>query len=369
MEDNLAKFTMTAQAFATNDGVLVNRAKIGLTQRKTELYQREKDGLAAELKQFGKDLTVNATTAGSTTTTIEKKETKEKENENRNEKEKDKDKKEERIIVETTTTTTTTSKPAKETATATATGAASSTAAGGEKPISSSSSSSSFKLNVKAPVFKPNVNAPFTPSFASGGGDKKVGTVAGSTTTTTTMTMATLGSGVTNKNLFFERVIKRGPLPLRESMSSPFKQGQTMPNPTNIGPIWPYGVRPFRHLFQVARYDEDMIYSNPGMVVGGGQHGVGGGGGNGGAGGGGGGGGYYAMGAASPYNFGPSAGQFSVPPMTMATGPNHIGVPYLGTSGPIPPYSQPPPPPPGMPHSGTVGPAYAQLAPTSTCAL
>lgn len=58
IEDNLAKFAMTAVAFATNDRALVNQTKMGLTQRKTELFQKEKDGLAAELKQFGKELTV-----------------------------------------------------------------------------------------------------------------------------------------------------------------------------------------------------------------------------------------------------------------------------------------------------------------------
>jgi hypothetical protein len=52
IEENLAKFAMTVSTFATNDKVLVS-------QRKTELMQQRKAGLAAELKQFGKELTVS----------------------------------------------------------------------------------------------------------------------------------------------------------------------------------------------------------------------------------------------------------------------------------------------------------------------
>lgn len=196
-----------------------------------------------------------------------------------------------------------------------------------EKP----SLSSSFKFNVKASEFKPNVNAtPFTPSFASG--DKKA-----SVTTTAS------ANSVADKNLFFGKSIKKGPFVLRELMSSPFKEGQAVPSPSSITPTWPYGQRPFRHLFQVtSRYEDDMMYSQ-GM----GQHG------------GNGAGSYYAMSA--PYNYGPS-GQFAIPPQMTMAGPSHM-VPFIGTTGPVP-FSQPPPPPPGMPHTGA-GPGFPQLAPTS----
>ncbi|KAF8927412.1 hypothetical protein BGZ58_010410 [Dissophora ornata] len=325
IEDNLAKFKLTARTFATNDKALVNQTKMGLTQRRSELIQQKKDGLAAELKQFGKELTKKLNTP----VPDDVKEIFGKKSDQSSVAEKPK---------ETLAAKTTDVESAQEKKTpitenkdantdATKPSATSQTPVAAEKSAADKAKSgSSFKFNIKASVFKPNVNAaPFTPSFASA--ERK--------------SNATV-PGVADKNLFFGKPIKKGPLSLEESMSRPFKKGQTSPSPASITPIWPYGQRAFRHLFQVTnRYEEDMLY-NQGM----GQHGgnnVG---------------GYYSM---APYNYGPS-GQFGVPPpMTMA-GPNHM-VPFLATAGPVP-FSQPPPPP-GMPHSGA-GPAYPQMAPTSS---
>ncbi|KAG0313890.1 hypothetical protein BGZ99_008518 [Dissophora globulifera] len=342
IEDNLAKFAMTARTFATNDKALVNQTKIGLTQRRTELLQKEKDGLAAELKQFGKELTKKLNTPvpddvkeifgkkGDSTSPVEK--TKdvvvsystdkdlEHERDRDQRQEQDQEKEQQKELVTNT-------KPHADKTTA---HIAAPVSVASSKPATETktASSSSFKFNVKASVFKPNVNAtPFTPSFA--GGEKKSGMPG--------------GPGATDKNLFFGRSIRKGALVLGESMSSPFKKGQTTPSPSSITPTWPYGQRPFRHLFQVTnRYEEDMLYSHN-M----GQHG------------GNGVGGYYAM---APYNYGPS-GQYGVPPpMTMAA-PNHQHmVPYMTSTGPVP-FSQPPPPS-GMPHT-TVGQGFPQMTPTS----
>lgn len=183
----------------------------------------------------------------------------------------------------TTATTTTADKPTDKPA---------------DKPAASGSN---FKFNIKASVFKPNVNAPvFTPS---GSLEKKV-----------------------EKNLFFGKAIKKGPLSLQDSMSSPFKKSQTIPTPTSITPTWPYGERQYRHLFQItSRYEEEMY--------GQGQHGPG---------------GYYAV---NPYNYPP--GQFAGgPPMSMA--PGHM--PFMGAGHA--PFSQP------MAHTGG-GPGFPQMAPTS----
>ncbi|KAG0251148.1 hypothetical protein BG011_007810 [Mortierella polycephala] len=311
IEDNLAKFAMTARSFATHDKALINQTKMGLTQRKTELFQKEKDGLAAELKQFGKELTKKLNTPVPDDV---------KEIFGKRDADKSKDAKQDTATKSTTstTTTTTTTTTAVTTATLTATDKAKT-----EKP----SAGKSFSLNPKASSFKPNPNAvPFTPSFA-GGGDKK-----------------NTAASAAQKDLFFGKSIKKGPRALKESMSSPFKKGQTTPNPASITPTWPYGSHHFLHMFQVTnRYDEDMMYSQ----AMGGQHA------------GNGAGGYYAM---APYNYGPT-GQFGVPPpMTMA-GPNHM-VPFMGSGGPVPFSQPPPPPPPGMPHTGAAH-GFPQMAPTS----
>ncbi|KAF9273318.1 hypothetical protein BGZ68_001623, partial [Mortierella alpina] len=327
IEDNLAKFAMTARTFATNDKALVNQTKMGLTQRRTELFQMEKNGLAAELKQFGKEMSKklnntpmpddvkeifgkkgdHAVTAAATTERSSKEATTVTSAED------------DRIVTE--------HKDAKFTTTkAPAAGFAASLTE--KSNVDKSAPGNSFKFNPKASVFKPNVNAvPFTPSFAIGS-DKK---------------SASAGAQASaEKNLFFGKSIRKGSQPLQEFMFSPFAKSQTSPNPTSIAPTWPYGQRAFRHLFQVTnRYEEDLMYSQ-GI---GGQHG------------GNGTGSYYAM---SPYNYGPS-GQFSVPPHMTIGGPSHM-VPFMGTGGPVP-FSQPPPPP-GMPHTGA-GPGFPQMAPTS----
>ncbi|KAF9924504.1 hypothetical protein BGZ67_009219 [Mortierella alpina] len=329
IEDNLAKFAMTARTFATNDKALVNQTKMGLTQRRTELFQMEKNGLAAELKQFGKEMskklnntpmpddvkeifvkkgdhavTVAGTTESSSkeTTTVRSAET-------------------DRIVAEPKDATSTVTK-------ASATGFTTSMNLNDKPNAEKSALGNSFKFNPKASVFKPNVNAaPFTPSFAIGG-DKKSSSPG--------------AQASAEKNLFFGRSIKKGPQALQALMSSPFAKGQTSSNPTSVAPTWPYGQRAFRHLFQVTnRYEEDLMYSQ-----GIGQHG------------GNGTGSYYAI---SPYNYGPS-GQFSVPPHMTMGGPSHM-VPFMGAGGPVP-FSQPPPPP-GMPHTGA-GPGFPQMAPTSS---
>ncbi|KAH7056063.1 hypothetical protein BKA57DRAFT_449665 [Linnemannia elongata] len=321
IEENLAKFAMTVSTFATNDKVLVS-------QRKTELMQQRKAGLAAELKQFGKELTKKLNTP----VPEDVKEIFGKKNEVATDKAKEaattgktldkekslpevKDAKAEPAKSNTastaaTTLTTTTAAPAASTAT--------------DKPATTKpATGSSFKFNIKASEFKPNVNAaPFTPSFAAG--DKKSAPVTSTTA---------------DKNLFFGKVIKKGPLPLQSSMASPFKKGQATPNPASTTPTWPYGQRAFRHQFQVTnRYEDDMMYSQ-GMA---GHNGNGAG-------------GYYAMG---PYSYGPS-GQFGVPPPMTMGGPSHM-VPFMGAGGPVP-FSQPPP---GMPHTAA-GPGYPQMAPTT----
>ncbi|KAI8348330.1 hypothetical protein B0O80DRAFT_182231 [Mortierella sp. GBAus27b] len=342
IEDNLAKFAQTAKSFATNERPLVSQTKMGLTQRKTELYQKEKDGLAAELKQFHLELNKKLNTpvpnevkeifskkrdssdkgkasaaAGTTdkqhkTNDDGKEADKEKSRDNEHDQE-DKDRNQDRSVAETKQARDSTDPPKSTASTAAPT---SNEKTAPEKP----GLGSPFKLNAKASVFKPNVNAaPFTP------GDKKT-----STTTSTTQSVA-------DKNQFFGKTIKKGPIALKETMSSPFKDGQTTQSPVTVTPTWPYGQRPFRHLFQVTgRYDDDMY--TQGMV----QHG-------------GNGAGYYAM--AAPYNY--PSGQFGLPQMTMA-GPSHM-VPFIGTAGPVP-FSQAPPP--GMPHTGA-GPGFPQLAPTS----
>ncbi|KAF9949182.1 hypothetical protein BGZ70_001897 [Mortierella alpina] len=329
IEDNLAKFAMTARTFATNDKALVNQTKMGLTQRRTELFQMEKNGLAAELKQFGKEMSkkLNNTPmpddvkeifgkkgdhtviAAGTTDISSKVATPVRSVDN------------DKIVKEP--------KDAAPTATKSpATAVTASTNLAENPSAEKSAPGNSFKFNPKASVFKPNVNAaPFTPSFATGG-DKK---------------SSAPGAQASAENLFFGRIIKKGPQPLQEFMSSPFAKGQASPSPTSITPTWPYGQRAFRHLFQVTnRYEEDLMYSQ-GL----GQHG------------GNGTGSYYAM---SPYSYGPS-GQFNVPPHMAMGGPTHM-VPFMGTGGPVP-FSQPPPPPPGMPHTGA-GPGFSQMAPTSS---
>ncbi|KAF9127095.1 hypothetical protein BGW39_006103 [Mortierella sp. 14UC] len=322
IEENLAKFAMTVSTFASNDKVLVS-------QRKTELMQQRKAGLAAELKQFGKELNKKLNTP----VPEDVKEIFGKKNEVVADKAKEaaagnktldkdrslpeaKDTKAEATKLFTTATNTST--------TTSSTSAFSATPAATDKPVTTKAAAgSSFKFNIKASEFKPNVNAaPFTPSFATG--DRK---------------SASVNTSAIDKNLFFGKVIKKGPLSLQSSMASPFKKGQTTPSPASTTPTWPYGQRAFRHQFQVAnRYEDDMMYSQS-M---GGQHGSGAG-------------GYYAMG---PYSYGPS-GQFGVPPPMTLGGPSHM-VPFMGTGGPVP-FSQPPP---GMPHTAA-GPGYPQMAPTT----
>ncbi|GJJ72528.1 hypothetical protein EMPS_04886 [Entomortierella parvispora] len=317
IEENMAQFAQKARSFANTDKDLVKQTKLGLTQRRTELFQKEKDDFAAELKQFGKDITkkLNNTPvpddvkeifgkkADHGATGDKSKEsaagTKAAEKTDKAAPTESKENKEKKADTETTT-------------------------ASADK--SAATTGTTFKLNVKANVFKPNVNAaPFTPSF--GGADKKAG--------------ASQGAPAVDKNLFFGKTVKKGRLPLEEAMSSPFKKGQTMPAPNSIAPTWPYGSRSFRHLFTVTnRYEDDMMYS---QGMGGAQHGNGGG-------------GYYAMG---PYSYGP-AGQYGGPPPMAMGSPSHM-MPFMPNGGPVP-FSQPPPP--GMPHTGA-GQGYPQVAPTS----
>ncbi|KAG0262286.1 hypothetical protein BGZ95_004053 [Linnemannia exigua] len=322
IEENLAKFAMTVSTFASNDKVLVS-------QRKTELMQQRKAGLAAELKQFGKELTKKLNTP----VPEDVKEIFGKKNDVAADKAKeaasaskalDKDKslldvKDTKAeSTKPTPAATVTSAPPLNTPAVTATPAVTEKSAT-TKPATGSS----FKFNIKASEFKPNVNAaPFTPSFATG--DRKQSSVIPS---------------AADKNIFLGKVVKKGPLSLQSTMASPFKKGQATPSPASTTPTWPYGQRAFRHQFQVTtHYENDMIYSQ-GM---GGQHGNGAG-------------GYYAMG---PYSYGPS-GQFGVPPPMTMGGPNHM-VPFMGAGGPVP-FSQPPP---GMPHTAA-GPGYPQIAPTT----
>ncbi|KAG0281285.1 hypothetical protein BGZ96_001188 [Linnemannia gamsii] len=328
IEENLAKFAMTVSTFATNDKVLVS-------QRKTELMQQRKAGLAAELKQFGKELTKKLNTP----VPEDVKEIFGKKNEVAADKAKEAAKAGKAVDKEKTlsdvkeakpefaksaTTTTTTATTTSMSSTSSITPAISATPATTDKPaVTKPTTGSSFKFNIKASEFKPNVNAaPFTPSF--GGSDKK---------------STTLTSTAADKNVFFGKVIKKGPLPLQSSMVGPFKKGQATPNPASTTPTWPYGQRAFRHQFQVTnRYDDDMMYSQ--SMTGHNGNGAG---------------GYYSMG---PYSYGPS-GQFGVPPPMTMGGPNHM-VPFLGGGGPVP-FSQPPP---GMPHTAA-GPGYPQMAPTT----
>ncbi|KAG0353670.1 hypothetical protein BGZ54_002098 [Gamsiella multidivaricata] len=204
IEDNLAKFAMTARTFATNDKALVNQTKIGLTQRRTELLQKEKDGLAAELKQFGKELTKKLNTPvpddvkeifgkkNEQSATVEK--TKESSPAELSEKDMDRNKDEDKGKEEKEKgkeKSDTETKDAKADSTnAPTTSTATSSSAG--KPVDGrTNSGGSFKFNVKASVFKPNVNAaPFTPSFAVG--DKKAGPG---------------GPGIPDKNMFFGKVV------------------------------------------------------------------------------------------------------------------------------------------------------------------
>ncbi|KAF9084487.1 hypothetical protein BGX23_010486 [Mortierella sp. AD031] len=318
IEENLAKFAMTVSTFATNDKVLVS-------QRKTELLQQRKAGLAAELKQFGKELDKKIITP----VPEDVKEIFGKRNEIVAEKAREAAAANKALEKDKASPELRDTKPesAKSTSTtaSTTTSATTAISAATDKPATAKpAAGSSFKFNIKASEFKPNINAPsFTPSFATG--DKK---------------MASTILPAADKNLFFGKIIKKGPLPLQSSMASPFKKGQPIPSPASTTPIWPYGQRSFRHHFQVTnRYDDDMMYSQS-MA---GQHG-------------GAAGGYYAMG---PYSYGPS-GQFGVPPPMTMGGPSHM-VPFMGAGGPVP-FSQPPPP--GMPHTAA-GPGYPQMAPTT----
>lgn len=70
IEDNLAKFAETARTFASNDKALVEQTKLDLSQRRTEIEKEErrkeqekrqkaKEGLAADLKEFGKFINVS----------------------------------------------------------------------------------------------------------------------------------------------------------------------------------------------------------------------------------------------------------------------------------------------------------------------
>ncbi|KAF9396256.1 hypothetical protein CPC16_003601 [Podila verticillata] len=312
IEDNLAKFAETARTFASNDKALVEQTKLDLSQRRTEIEkeerrkeqekrQRAKEGLAADLKEFGKF--INQKLTGPVPDDV-----KEIFGKRDNDKAKEAAKAAEKVAevakaeaakAEAAKATAT---PASTTTATSATTAATVTTATTEKPADKpAASGSNFKFNIKASVFKPNVNAPvFTPS---GSLDKKL-----------------------EKNLFLGKAIKKGPLSLQDSMSSPFKKSQTTPAPTSITPTWPYGERSFRHLFLVtSRYEEEMY--------GQGQHGPG---------------GYYAV---NPYSYPP--GQFAGgPPMSMA--PGHI--PFMGT-GHVP-FTQP------MAHTGG-GPGFPQMAPTS----
>ncbi|KAG0024632.1 hypothetical protein BGZ82_010383 [Podila clonocystis] len=310
IEDNLAKFAETARTFASNDKALVEQTKLDLGQRRAEIEKEErrkeqekrqkaKEGLSADLKEFGKF--INQKLTGPVPEDV-----KEIFGKRDNDKAKEAAKAAEKAAAEaakaeaakaTAAASTSAATPAPTT-TATTTAAVKPADKPAEKPAASGSN---FKFNVKASVFKPNVNAPvFTPSGSS---DKKV-----------------------EKNLFFGKTIKKGPLSLQDSMSSPFKKSQTTPSPTSITPTWPYGERQYRHLFQItSRYEEEMY--------GQGQHGPG---------------GYYAV---NPYSYPP--GQFaSGPPMSMAPG-HH---PFMGAGHA--PFTQP------MSHTGG-GPGFPQMAPTS----
>ncbi|KAF9971605.1 hypothetical protein BGZ73_005429 [Actinomortierella ambigua] len=210
----------------------------------------------------------------------------------------------------TTTVTTTTSSTA-----ATTTSVSGSTSVGteskpaekpAEKPADKPADkpASTFKLNAKASVFKPNVNAvPFTPSGAlatAAAADKKA-----------------------DKTLaFFGKAIRKGPMELEKVMGPPFQKGKAIPASTSVTPTWSTGgKRMFRHMFQESSgYEEDMY---------GGQAGPG---------------GYYQMGSYRyPAPFFPGA-----PPMTMGA-PAHI----MPMMSPVPiPFSQPMGPPGTAPAAG-----------------
>ncbi|KAG0055361.1 hypothetical protein BGZ83_008881 [Gryganskiella cystojenkinii] len=317
IEESLARFAQTARSFASKDKVLVNQTKLDLTQRRTELLQKEKDDFAAELKQFGEELTkklTNTPVPDDVKEIFGKKMDKDKSKELAGSSTKLSEKTEK---ASTTESKTVKDKEAEPSAVATPQKSAS------EKETTTAAAHS-FKLNVKASVFKPNANAtPFTPSF--GGTDKKTGSP---------LTPTPAG----DKNLFFGKTIRKGPLLLQESMSNPFKKSQAVPGPSSITPTWPYGQRSFRHLFTVTnRYEEDLY--NQGMSSA--QHGATS--------------GYYAM---APYSYG-SSGQYGGPPSMALNGPNHM-IPFIPNGGPVP-FSQPPP---SMPHTGA-GQGYPQVTAAS----
>ncbi|CAG8493528.1 1861_t:CDS:10, partial [Scutellospora calospora] len=164
-----------------------------------------------------------------------------------------------------------------------------------------------YKLNAKAPEWKPNPNAAsFTPTPNSSSGDKR-----------------SPGSSP----FFGNRQLKKILSSLKDGFS-PFQKSKPLPNPSTIPPTWPFGQRPFRHHFTVTNNYEDDIYSQAAVNQNFG---------------------FAAYPVAAPYRY-PSGTQFvGVPPMPMQQAtpmpylqPGFVpGIPFT-TATPMPPTGAPP---------------------------
>ncbi|OAD70288.1 hypothetical protein PHYBLDRAFT_188077 [Phycomyces blakesleeanus NRRL 1555(-)] len=102
---------------------------------------------------------------------------------------------------------------------------------------------SGFKFNVKASEFKPN---PVAPAFVPGG--------------------SRVASNESSP-FFAGRLLKKGGstehLSVTEMFSAPFSHGKNV-SPSSVGPIWPFGNKPYRHQFtQFIHYDEDVYTGYP----------------------------------------------------------------------------------------------------------
>ncbi|KAI7865186.1 LsmAD domain-containing protein [Spinellus fusiger] len=103
--------------------------------------------------------------------------------------------------------------------------------------------SSGFKFNVKASEFKPN---PSAPSFVPG---------------------SARISSAESSPFFAGRQLKKGAatehLSVSDIFTAPFSKGKHV-NPNSVGPIWPFGSKPYRHqLNQFVHYDEEMFTNYP----------------------------------------------------------------------------------------------------------
>ncbi|KAI9032523.1 hypothetical protein CLU79DRAFT_830371 [Phycomyces nitens] len=104
-----------------------------------------------------------------------------------------------------------------------------------------SHAASGFKFNVKASEFKPN---PVAPAFGG----------------------ARVASNESSP-FFAGRLLKKGGstvhLSVSEMFSAPFSQGKNV-SPSSVGPIWPFGNKPYRHQFtQFIHYEEDVYTGYP----------------------------------------------------------------------------------------------------------